>query len=102
MIFLGFNLSLVLFPDRPVSITRQPSDRRSAGGPTLSSQASVSATDNGNTSAMHHQGSFSSPKNGAAHSSSGLPSTVTDALAAQGIDISASFKEAERQQQHPR
>lgn len=45
---------------------------------------------------MHqHQGSFSSPKNGAA----GLPSTVTDALAAQGIDINTSFKEGEKQQQ---
>lgn len=69
----------------------------------LSSQGSVSATDNGNSS-MHHQGSFSSPRNGsnatggAGAGAGGLPSTVTDALAAQGIDINASFKEAEKQQ----
>lgn len=51
---------------------------------------------------MHHQGSFSSPKNGSnatgGGGAGGLPSTVTDALAAQGIDINASFKEAEKQQ----
>lgn len=93
-------LACSAFTDRPVSsITRQPSDRRTAGGntsvPSLSTQGSVTATDNGNTSMHHHQGSFSSPKNGAA----GLPSTVTDALAAQGIDINTSFKEGEKQQQ---
>lgn len=93
-----------IISDRPVSqITRQPSDRRPGGGnasvPSLSTQGSVSATDNGNSS-MHHQGSFSSPKNGGGGAnSSGLPSTVED-LAAQGIDISASgLKEGESKQQ---
>lgn len=87
--------------DRPVSsVTRQPSDRRpaagNAGAPTLSTQASVSATDNANAP-QNYQGAFASPKNGA-HTAGTLPSTVTEALAAQGIDISAGFKDSEKQQ----
>lgn len=57
----------------------------------------MSATDNGNAAMP---GAFSSPKNGAHGGGAvggALPSTVTDALAAQGIDINTSFKEGEKQ-----